>query len=117
MGLRKLNQEVSGSIEVVDPDDEKVLDTSFDVPLTELDGECNIVTYADVWTTIGECKVDLELADTVIPGTSRLSERFSITSIEEELVAISIDSSDQNEVIALRVRESFSDLEQTNEIS
>ena len=58
----------------------------------------------------------MELADTVITGASRLNKQFSITSIEEELVAISIDSNDQNELIALRVRESFSDLGQTNEI-
>ena len=69
-----------------------------------------------MWTTIGEYKVDLELEDTVITGISRLNYRFSITNIEEELVAIYIDSSDQNELIALRARESFSDLGQTNEI-
>ncbi|ELZ49051.1 hypothetical protein C463_00385 [Halorubrum californiense DSM 19288] len=113
--LNQLNQEVSGSIEIVDPDDETVLDTSFDVPSTESDGESNIVAYADVWTTTGEYQVDLELADTVIAGTSRLNQQFSITSTEEELVAISIGTSDENEPIALRVGESFSDLGQTNE--
>lgn len=115
--LNQLNQEVSGSIEVVDPDDETVLDTTFDVPSTESDGESNIVAYADVWTTTGEYQVDLELADTVIAGTSQLNQRFSITSTEEELVAISIGSGDENEPIALRVGESFSDLGQTNETS
>ncbi|MEZ3172544.1 hypothetical protein ABNG03_18310 [Halorubrum sp. RMP-47] len=46
--LNQLNQEVSGSIEIADPDDETVLDTSFDVPSTESDGESNIIAYADV---------------------------------------------------------------------
>lgn len=115
--LNQLNQEVSGSIEVVDPNGEAVLDTSFDVPSTESGGESNIVAYADVWTTSGEYQVDLKLADTVIAGTSQLNRRFSITSTEEELVAISIGSSDENEPIALRVGESFSNLGQTNETS
>jgi len=115
--LNQLNQEVSGSIEIVDPDDETVLDTTFDVPSTESNGESNIVAYADVWTTTGEYQVDLELADTVIAGTSQLNQRFSITSTEEELVAISIGSGDENGPIALRVGESFSDLGQTNETS
>ncbi|RNJ22078.1 hypothetical protein [Halosegnis longus] len=115
--LNQLNQEVSGSIEVVDPNGETVLDTSFDVPSTESGGESNIVAYADVWTTSGEYQVDLELADTVIAGTSQLNRRFSITSTEEEIVAISIGSSNENEPIALRVGESFSNLGQTNETS
>lgn len=115
--FNQLNQEVSGSIEVVDPDGETVLDTSFDVPSTESDSESNIVAYADVWTTTGEYHVDLELADTVIAGTSGLNQQFSITSIEEEIVAISIGSSEESEPIALRVGESFSDLAQTNETS
>ncbi|QAU14121.1 hypothetical protein EKH57_16275 [Halorubrum sp. BOL3-1] len=113
--LNQLNHEVTGSIEIVDPDGETVLDTSFDVPSTESDGDSNIVAYADVWTTTGEYQVDLELADTEISGTSQLNQRFSITSTEEELVAISIGSSDESEPIALRVGESFSDLGQTNE--
>ena len=113
--LNQLNHEVTGSIEIVDPDGEIALDTSFDVPSTESDGDSNIVAYADVWTTTGEYQVDLELADTEIAGTSRLNRIFSITSTEEELVAISIGSSDKNEPITLRVGESFSDLGQTNE--
>jgi len=113
--LNQLNQEVSGSVEIADPDGETVLDTSFDVPSTESGGESNIVAYADVWTTTGEYQVDLELSDTEIAGTSRLNQRFSITNTEEEIVAISIGSTDETEPIALRVGESFSDLGQTNE--
>ena len=113
--LNQLDHAVTGSIEIVDPDGETVLDTSFDVPSTESDGDSNIVAYADVWTTTGEYRVDLELADTEIAGTSRLDRPFPITSTEEELVAISIGSTDASEPIALRVGESFSDLGETNE--
>ena len=113
--LNQLNQAVSGSVEIVDPDGETVLDTSFDVPSTESGGESNIVAYADVWTTTGEYQVDLKLSDAEIAGTSRLNQRFSITNTEEEIVAISIGSTDETEPIALRVGESFSDLGQTNE--
>jgi hypothetical protein len=113
--LNQLNHEVSGAIEIVDPNGDTVLDASFDVPSTESDGDSNIVAYADVWTTTGEYQVDLELADTEVAGTSQLNRPFTITNIEEELVAISIGSSDGGEPIALRVAESFSDLGQTNE--
>lgn len=108
--LNQLNHEVSGSMTIVDPSGETVLDTAFDVPSTESGGESNIVAFANVWTSTGEYQVDLELADTEIAGTSQLSQPFSITNTEEEIVAISIGSSDEAEPIALRVGDSFSDL-------
>lgn len=113
--LNQLNHDVSGEIQIVDPNGDTVLDSSFDVPSTESDGDSNIVAYADVWTATGEYQVDLELADTEIAGTSQLNRPFTITNPEEELVAISIGSSDEGEPIALRVGESFSDLGQANE--
>ncbi|TKX51713.1 hypothetical protein EXE42_18245, partial [Halorubrum sp. SP3] len=70
--LNQLNHEVSGTIQIVDPNGDTVLDTSFDVPSTESGGDSNIVAYADVWTTAGEYRVDLALADTEIAGTSQL---------------------------------------------
>lgn len=115
--LNQLNHEVSGTVRITDPNGDTVLDTSYDVPSTEADGDSNIVAYADVWTTSGEYEVDLELADTEIAGTSQLDRPFTITSPEKELVAISIGSSDEGEPIALRVGESFSDLGQTDETS
>lgn len=113
--LNQLNHEVSGSIEIIDPNGETVLDTSFDVPSTESDGDSNIVAYGEVWTTSGEYEVDLSLSDTEVAGTSQLNQRFSITNPEEEIVAISIGSSEETEPIALRVGESFSDLGRGNE--
>jgi len=113
--LNQLNHEVSGTVRIVDPNGNTVLDTSFDVPSTEADGESNVVAYADVWATSGEYQVDFELADTKIAGTSQLDRPFTIMDPGEELLAISIGSSDEAEPIALRVGESFSDLGQTNE--
>ncbi|MEZ3170105.1 hypothetical protein ABNG03_05640 [Halorubrum sp. RMP-47] len=112
--LNQLNHEVTGSIKIEAHDGKLVLDDSFDVPTTESGGESNTVSYADVWTTTGEYHANLELANTKIAGTSVLSRRFDIVNHEEEIVAISIGSSDEDEPIALRIGESFSDLSDIN---
>lgn len=112
--LNQLNHEVTGSIEIEAPDGKLILDDSFDVPTTESGGESNTVSYADVWTTAGEYHVSLELANTKIAGTSALNRRFDIVNPEEEIVAISIGSNDEDEPIALRIGESFSDLGDIN---
>jgi hypothetical protein len=112
--LNQLTHEVSGSIEVTDPAGETVLDDSFDVPSTESDGESNVVAYADVWTTPGTYRVEMELTDTVVGGVSRVDRRVSIDDTEDELVALSVGSGDESEPIAVRVGESFSDLGRPN---
>lgn len=113
--LNQLNQEVSGSIEIIDPAGETVLDTSFDVPSTESGGNSNIVAYTDVWTSTGNYQIDLELTDTQVGGVSQISQQVQISNTEEEMIAVSIGSGDESEPIAVRVGESFSDFGQTNE--
>jgi hypothetical protein len=113
--LNQLNHEVSGFIEIIAPSEEAVLDTSFDVPATESDGESNMVAYEDVWTAAGNYQIEVELTDTKVAGVSRVRQHVSITNIQEEMVAISVGSGDEDEPIAIRVGKSFSDFGQTNE--
>lgn len=110
--LNQLGREVSGSVEVVDPSGEAVLDKTFDAPSTETDGESNTVTYADVWTDPGEYEITVELADVELEGTSQASETISITDTEAEMVAASIGSGVEDEPIAIVAGESFSDFGQ-----
>lgn len=113
--LNQLSQEVSGTIGVTDPDGETVLDTDFDVPSTDSDGDSNIVAYADVWTATGSYQVEMELTDTQVGGVSQVSQQVQISDTEEEMIAISIGSGEESEPIAIRVGESFSDFGQANQ--
>ena len=113
--LNQLGQEVSGSIEITDPAGEPVLETSFDVPSRESDDSSNVVAYADVWTSAGSYRVEMELTDTRVGGVSRIDRRVRIGDTEEEMVAISIGTGDESEPIAVRVGESFSELGRTDQ--
>jgi hypothetical protein len=113
--LNQMNREVSGSIEVTDPAGTTVLDETFDVPSTESDEGSNVVGYEDVWAETGEYGVSVELADVEIEGTSQASRTVSIENTEEQMVAASIGSGDEDEPIAILVGESLSDFAQTTE--
>jgi len=111
--LNQLGREVSGSVEVVGPSGETVLNRTFDAPSTETDEDSNTITYADVWKDTGEYIITIELADVELEGISQTSETVSITDTEAEMVAASIGSGNEEEPIAILVGESFSDFEQT----
>lgn len=113
--LNQLGQEVSGTVEVTDPAGETVLDTEFDVPSTESDGDSNIVAYGDVWTDTGSYRVEMALTDTQVGGVSQISQQVRISNTQEEMIAISIGTGDEDEPIAVRVGESFSEFGRTNQ--
>jgi len=113
--LNQLNREVSGSLEVIGPAGDTLLDTTFTAPSTESEDEGNIVAYADVWTDPGSYEVSFVLADIELEGVSRASSEISVDDTEEDMLAVSIGSGDENEPIAFRVAESFSGFGQTTE--
>jgi len=115
--LNQLNREVSGSIAVVDPPGNTVLNKTFDVPSTESDEGSNVVAYDDVWTTTGEYGISVELTDVEIEGTSEANQTVSIENTEEQMVAVSIGSGDEDRPIVIRVGESFSGFAQENKTS
>jgi hypothetical protein len=112
--LNQLNREISGSIGVIDPAGNTTLDETFDVPSTESDEGSNVVAYDDVWTDTGEYEISVELTDMEIEGSSRASRTVPIENTEEDMVAVSVGSGDEDEPIAIRVGESFSDFARTN---
>jgi hypothetical protein len=113
--LNQLNRSVSGSIEVVGPAGNTVLDETFEVPSEEADGESNVVAYDDVWTETGRYQIRIELPDTEIDGASRANETVRIEDTDEEMVAVALGSTSDDEPIAVRVGESLSDFGQTTE--
>ncbi|WP_435162259.1 hypothetical protein [Halorubrum sp. SY-15] len=108
--LNQLSRTVSGSIRVVDPSDETVLDGAFEVPSTEADGASNLVAYGDVWTNPGTYRVRIDLTDIVLEGVSRVTRAVAINDPAAEMVAVSIGARDGTEPIAISVGESFSDV-------
>lgn len=113
--LNQLNRAVGGSIEVISPSGDTVLDETFEVPSEEADGESNIVAYEDVWAGTGQYQIRIELPDTEIDGVSRANETVRIENTEEEMVAVALGSTNDDEPIAVRVGESLSDFGQTTE--
>jgi hypothetical protein len=113
--LNQLNRAVSGSIEVTSPAGDTALDETFAVPSEDADGESNIVAYDDVWTETGQYRIRIELPDTEIDGVSRANETVRIDNTDEEMVAVALGSTSDDEPIAVRVGESLSDFGQTTE--
>jgi len=113
--LNQLNREVSGSVEVVGPGGDTVLDETFDAPSREAEGESNVVAYDNVWKGTGEYQINVELTDIEIEGVSQVNEAVTIENTDEEMVAVAIGSGEEDEPIAVRVGESLSDFGQTNE--
>lgn len=115
--LNQLNREVSGSVEVIGPAGNTALNKTFDVPSTESDEGSNIVAYDNVWTDTGEYEVSVELADVEIEGTSEASRTVTVGNTEDDMIAVSVGSGEEDEPIAIRAGESFSDFARTNETS
>ena len=108
--LNQLSRTVSGSIRVVDPGGETILDGTFEVPSTEADGASNLVAYSDVWADPGAYRVRVDLADIALEGVSQATRAVAIDDPTAEMVAVSIGARDGTEPIAMSVGESFSDL-------
>lgn len=110
--FNQLNRDVSGTIEVIAPDGDSVLDESFSLPPVETDGESNTVTYSDVWTDSGKYDVELALTNTEIESTSQASESIRITDTDEQMTAIALGGQEGDEQIAIRVGKEITDFSQ-----
>lgn len=107
--FNEIERRVQGSIVVVDPAGETVLDETFDLASRESeDGDSN-ATYDDVWNDPGAYEVTLELADTEIEGVSRASETVTIDDPAEQMLAVALGSSEVAEPIGFRVGTSLSE--------
>jgi hypothetical protein len=113
--LNQLNREVSGSIEIIGPSGDSLLDTTFTAPSTESGGDSNVVAYSDVWTDTGSYEVSVVLTDIELEGVSQVSSEIAIEDTEQEMLAIVVGSGNEREPIAFRVGESFSEFAQASE--
>jgi hypothetical protein len=109
--FNETTQRLPGSVAVVDPAGETVLDETFELAPSDAasdDGESAAV-YADVWTTAGDYEVTVSLTDAEIDGTSRATETVTIDAPDEEMLAIPLGAEDVDAAIGFRVGESLSD--------
>jgi small nuclear ribonucleoprotein (snRNP)-like protein len=113
--MNQLNRAVSGSVEVVSPAGNTVLNDTFEVPSEESNDESNIVAYGDIWKDTGRYQISIKLPDTEIDGVGQVNETVLIENTEAERVAVVLGSTVENEPIAVRVGESLSDFGQTNQ--
>lgn len=120
------DRELSGSIEVLDPNGDVVLEETFDLPAgNDDDGdeggnesddggepdEESMGIYGDVLTDSGEYTVAIELEETV-GGETGATETVEVSDPEEEHVMVFLGADDADESILIAVVESFSDLEE-----
>ncbi|NUC73824.1 hypothetical protein HTZ84_16200 [Haloterrigena sp. SYSU A558-1] len=115
MALQEVNvfngadESVSGTIEVVDPDDETVLEETFDLEASSEDDESDENTeataqYDDVWTDSGDYEVTVALDDPLEEGTTDDSSddsgnetnetNESDSTADEELANASVEDGD-----------------------
>lgn len=108
--FNQLNREVRGTVEVVGPDGDGVLDGTFTIPAVESTGEGNTAAYDDVWGQAGEYEVTIALTNTEIEGTSRASETVRITDTDDEMAVVALGADAADEPIAIRVATDLSDV-------
>lgn len=116
------DRELSGSIEVLDPNGDVVLEESFDLPSSEGDGEDggnesdggdqeSMGIYEDVLTDSGEYTVSIEL-DREVGGESGATETVEVANPDEEHVTVFVGADEAGDSIVVAVIEEFSDLEE-----
>ncbi|GAA0668777.1 twin-arginine translocation signal domain-containing protein [Natronoarchaeum mannanilyticum] len=119
--FNETNRRVGGSITVVDPAGDTVLDETFDLAASDdedgsgsgnessSEDEQSTAVYDDVWTESGSYEVTVELPDTEIDGQSQASGTVTIDDTDEEMLAVALGSGEVDEPIGFRVGESLSD--------
>jgi len=105
--LQRTDEPIDGTIEIIGPDDEIALSDAFDVAShdEEDDGNSNAsAAYEQVWGTIGDYDVSVELADGFdIAGKTRADETVTITDTDSELLAVVLGSDDHEDEISFAV--------------
>jgi hypothetical protein len=124
------DRKITGTIEVVGPAGDSLLDESFELAAKteENESETNsssdqgnttsseddtaqtIVPYKDVWTESGSYDVTVTFDDVEIDGTSQATETVTIENADKEKLGIFIDTGPPEEVIEFYVESSSTDL-------
>mgnify|MGYP007124892817 FL=1 len=91
------DQQIEGSIEVVDPAGDTALEKTFDL------GHEEDQNSGDVLGATGEYAVSVELMNTEIEGSSQASKTVSIDDTDEERVGVVFNTNETYEPIVIRV--------------
>lgn len=103
---------VSGTIAIVDPDGETVLDETFDLAASsdgnDIDADAgSVARYDDVWPEAGEYEVSIDLDEDGLNG----AETVTIDDPDAERLAVGIGQAGAADVISFHVFEGVDDLE------
>ena len=115
--FNETDRRVEGSVTVVDPAGETVLDGTFDLASRESEDGDSTATYDEVWTEAGAYEATVELADADIDGASEATETVTIDDPDEQMLAVALGSAEVGDPIGFRVGESLSEFAAGNSSS
>ncbi|QKY21130.1 hypothetical protein B4589_012375 [Halolamina sp. CBA1230] len=115
--FNETDRQLGGSIVVVGPSDETVLDTTFDLAHADSEDNDSTAVYDDVWGDAGAYEATIELDDAEIEGESEASETVTIDDPEEQMLAVALGSTEVDESIGFRVGTSLSEFAAGNSTS
>ena len=113
--LNGTDQEQSGNVTVVDPNDETQLSESFTVAPSDNDEEedtdepSSTPAYGDVFTESGEYTVTVEL-DSAINETSSREATVTVDNTDDQHIIVGLGADDAPSPIEILVIDEFSDL-------
>ena len=113
--LNGTDKEQSGSVTVVDPNDETQLSESFTVAPSDNDEEedtdepSSTPAYGDVFTESGEYTVTVEL-DSAINETSSREATVTVDNTDDQHIIVGLGADDAPSPIEILVIDEFSDL-------
>lgn len=121
--LNATDHRIAGSIEVLDPGGDLVLDEGFDLLPSDDDGtaalgdgEDSSAAYEDVLTRAGTYTVSVELAEGgEIDGETSGEDTLDVTDVDDEHVAVALGVPEAAAPIEMAVVEEFLDLRRFHE--
>jgi hypothetical protein len=118
---------VAGSVEVVDPNGDTVLDDTFDLASGDTGSDSNdggdgggsdgeeadtgsTATFADVWTDPGSYEVALAFDGVEVGGDATAADTVDVADTDEEMLGVGLGIGGDDGGVAFRVGESLSEL-------
>lgn len=115
--LNGTEEPIAGTVDIVDPNGDTVLEGTFDLEATDGDEDRDVTEdldsqtqFDDIWTDAGEYAASVELDDD-LEGTSSGADAVTIEDPDEEHLAIGIGDAELAGVIGFRVFEDAGELE------
>ena len=99
---------LDGSITVVGPDDETLLDESFSIAPGEENGEDNTATYDSVWTETGSYEVTVQFDDPV-EEVSTATETVTVEDTGDDVLLVVVGADEVEETVLFSLGDSFTD--------